>query len=133
MIRRPPRSTLFPYTTLFRSPRWSPDGQWLYFTMLRDAAQSAAIYRIPARGGAPVKVLDALGPIDLSPDGRTLARTAGDSVILDDPLTGVERTRFSAQPSSLSSTDSLLWGLDSVPWSQHVAWSPDGQWIAPSR
>src|SRR2546429_2748980 len=25
MIRRPPRSTLFPYTTLFRSP-WLPDG-----------------------------------------------------------------------------------------------------------
>src|SRR6266481_6545777 len=24
MIRRPPRSTLFPYTTLFRSPRWAP-------------------------------------------------------------------------------------------------------------
>src|SRR3989475_1587428 len=24
MIRRPPRSTLFPYTTLFRSPRDSP-------------------------------------------------------------------------------------------------------------
>src|SRR5690349_24198324 len=23
MIRRPPRSTLFPYTTLFRSPSWS--------------------------------------------------------------------------------------------------------------
>src|SRR2546430_11655582 len=26
MIRRPPRSTLFPYTTLFRS---SPENQWL--------------------------------------------------------------------------------------------------------
>src|SRR5438034_7815240 len=25
MIRRPPRSTLFPYTTLFRAPRASPD------------------------------------------------------------------------------------------------------------
>src|SRR2546427_2847016 len=24
MIRRPPRSTLFPYTTLFRSTRWAP-------------------------------------------------------------------------------------------------------------
>src|SRR2546430_8132463 len=24
MIRRPPRSTLFPYTTLFRSERWRP-------------------------------------------------------------------------------------------------------------
>src|SRR3712207_7990089 len=28
MIRRPPRSTLFPYTTLFRSPGdWTPDGR----------------------------------------------------------------------------------------------------------
>src|SRR5947208_13355505 len=26
MIRRPPRSTLFPYTTLFRSPRSRPPG-----------------------------------------------------------------------------------------------------------
>src|SRR5689334_24278423 len=26
MIRRPPRSTLFPYTTLFRSPMANPDG-----------------------------------------------------------------------------------------------------------
>src|SRR5256885_6907715 len=28
MIRRPPRSTLFPYTTLFRSSRPSPSSQW---------------------------------------------------------------------------------------------------------
>src|SRR2546430_6321714 len=27
MIRRPPRSTLFPYTTLFRSPQADPDPQ----------------------------------------------------------------------------------------------------------
>src|SRR2546429_5720965 len=26
MIRRPPRSTLFPYTTLFRSQLWGPKG-----------------------------------------------------------------------------------------------------------
>src|SRR3712207_7177772 len=26
MIRRPPRSTLFPYTTLFRSSAWVPQG-----------------------------------------------------------------------------------------------------------
>src|SRR3712207_8948855 len=38
MIRRPPRSTLFPYTTLFRSelvqitsPRFSPDGMEIAF------------------------------------------------------------------------------------------------------
>src|SRR2546430_5525159 len=29
MIRRPPRSTLFPYTTLFRSLAFSPDGRSL--------------------------------------------------------------------------------------------------------
>src|SRR5256885_11010155 len=29
MIRRPPRSTLFPYTTLFRSPGDDPQGQVL--------------------------------------------------------------------------------------------------------
>src|SRR5258705_9014892 len=28
MIRRPPRSTLFPYTTLFRSPGVSPCSEW---------------------------------------------------------------------------------------------------------
>src|SRR5690625_7404502 len=30
MIRRPPRSTLFPYTTLFRSTaaRWPPPARW---------------------------------------------------------------------------------------------------------
>src|SRR5260221_2120220 len=29
MIRRPPRSTLFPYTTLFRSPKERADSVWL--------------------------------------------------------------------------------------------------------
>src|SRR3712207_7641973 len=28
MIRRPPRSTLFPYTTLFRSPQLNLDVEW---------------------------------------------------------------------------------------------------------
>src|SRR5258708_31960741 len=46
MIRRPPRSTLFPYTTLFRSPRQPPPGR------LRAAAAAAraAAGRV-ARGG----------------------------------------------------------------------------------
>src|SRR5690349_22292834 len=37
MIRRPPRSTLFPYTTLFRSRRWrSGRGGFLQHGALRD-------------------------------------------------------------------------------------------------
>src|SRR2546421_8429541 len=38
MIRRPPRSTLFPYTTLFRSARFAADS-------LRDAAARHAAAR----------------------------------------------------------------------------------------
>src|SRR2546430_5506574 len=36
MIRRPPRSTLFPYTTLFRSSRWAAErvrGDYPEFTL----------------------------------------------------------------------------------------------------
>src|SRR5438874_10677496 len=40
MIRRPPRSTLFPYTTLFRSPVGYVYGQWVQ--RLPDAAGEAA-------------------------------------------------------------------------------------------
>jgi len=35
MIRRPPRSTLFPYTTLFRSVRKSKDVRYLKASLMR--------------------------------------------------------------------------------------------------
>src|SRR2546427_7030566 len=45
MIRRPPRSTLFPYTTLFRSP----DGKVLL---------------VPATGGAALQLAERIGGFD---------------------------------------------------------------------
>src|SRR5256885_8216343 len=50
MIRRPPRSTLFPYTTLFRSPRRQPE----FPPLLRPVAARAAsqLRRLPARACA---------------------------------------------------------------------------------
>src|SRR2546422_11288936 len=56
MIRRPPRSPLFPYTTLFRSPAvWSADGRYLaYFSLdlrrigvVNFGRQSEAVTQIP--------------------------------------------------------------------------------------
>src|SRR5256885_8548282 len=52
MIRRPPRSTLFPYTTLFRSPRQCGGGETC--PIRRDAASPVcqspgpALWREPA-------------------------------------------------------------------------------------
>src|SRR2546430_5096699 len=41
MIRRPPRSTLFPYTTLFRSgPHWRYMGGRVYVGSLREGARA---------------------------------------------------------------------------------------------
>src|SRR3712207_7321567 len=53
MIRRPPRSTLFPYTTLFRSTRISPDprGGNANTGRVPDARSS----RSPARGGRDLR------------------------------------------------------------------------------
>src|SRR5688572_32718606 len=46
MIRRPPRSTLFPYTTLFRSSRWG---------RFQDADESAYYEYICKRAGISVQ------------------------------------------------------------------------------
>src|SRR3712207_7351858 len=60
MIRRPPRSTLFPYTTLFRSPRGLgggqvPDGD-LGVVGLRRLGQEAALQ---ALGQGPLLPVEA--------------------------------------------------------------------------
>src|SRR3712207_7424872 len=55
MIRRPPRSTLFPYTTLFRSP--APSCLWsglAFFAIPEATAQrSASLRRSPQQKGNP--------------------------------------------------------------------------------
>src|SRR2546422_8615889 len=96
MIRRPPRSTLFPYTTLFRSPhaagdpsegggrsdprgtpgRGSRPGRLTCAGEGSGAARRPRRHRWPARGagerdGAPLLPGgDAVGPRDRRADGR---------------------------------------------------------------
>src|SRR2546421_12172588 len=68
MIRRPPRSTLFPYTTLFRS---IIDGMWIAFVV---AAGSIAGTLMRPRGWAsPAAIVAAgAGVAGLGAGGRTL-------------------------------------------------------------
>jgi F0F1-type ATP synthase membrane subunit b/b' len=57
MIRRPPRSTLFPYTTLFRSVRAAAAEAAVAAaeTILRDTAKGQVADSLIARGIADVK------------------------------------------------------------------------------
>src|SRR3712207_8165820 len=68
MIRRPPRSTLFPYTTLFRSPRTRPASGRPRHARLPDAAQ--------CRGAGDPRRRDGLHhrPLRGPPAGAALVR-----------------------------------------------------------
>src|SRR5690554_7123640 len=51
MIRRPPRSTLFPYTTLFRSDREQfANNQSQYMSAIKEKAYDMAIEDLKTRG-----------------------------------------------------------------------------------
>src|SRR3712207_8805147 len=50
MIRRPPRSTLFPYTTLFRSVKHETFGPLLYFMTYRDFDEALAMHNDVPQG-----------------------------------------------------------------------------------
>src|SRR3712207_9541664 len=66
MIRRPPRSTLFPYTTLFRSNRFNIDkgAHWLMAALLPAATVTRSVSlwsrQVRAIGGVAMRLLVAL-------------------------------------------------------------------------
>src|SRR3712207_4094494 len=53
MIRRPPRSTLFPYTTLFRSKVWDTDN-----LVLPSGKRFEVLVTPMGKGSIPLKALD---------------------------------------------------------------------------
>src|SRR5258706_5938864 len=72
MIRRPPRSTLFPYTTLFRS--WDDNGDQVYVLARGRGFRTLTLWAVDARTGAARVLVHEEGatPIDaqLSHSGR---------------------------------------------------------------
>src|SRR3712207_9425716 len=83
MIRRPPRSTLFPYTTLFRSvPTPNADLEMVYLnpagspsemcgTGLRCLARYARDYELVARDALTVATGAGVKKVILHPDGSS--------------------------------------------------------------
>src|SRR5947209_10111737 len=68
MVRRPPRSTLFPYTTLFRSPRG---------TAGRGGDQATADTGEPAPTGAEGELRSGAGSEDHHDDTTRIRRDTG--------------------------------------------------------
>src|SRR3712207_8298699 len=68
MIRRPPRSTLFPYTTLFRSAPVSPCGPWAPVSPCGPAG--------PTSPCAPVSPCGPCGPVSPCGPSRSEEHTS---------------------------------------------------------
>src|SRR5256885_16695234 len=68
MIRRPPRSTLFPYTTLFRSLYFSSDG----CVLVPDTGGAAVTSPATFKSNFPIDlaVVPVLGPVEHREDLR---------------------------------------------------------------
>src|SRR2546430_13600066 len=86
MIRRPPRSTLFPYTTLFRSLRFG-------------TSVTTADFRVPAD---PRFVLNSFGVICFGLVGLELASVMGDEI--ESP----QKTRSEEHTSELQSQSNIV-------------------------
>src|SRR4051812_11721243 len=65
MILRPPRSTLFPYTTLFRSPAIEQGVDMIYIDeeLVPKAVHDDATMSFTAWSGAPVDIFSSVNPI----------------------------------------------------------------------
>src|SRR5260221_12243040 len=106
MIRRPPRSTLFPYTTLFRSisvaPKKAPVGRGVPLTMApagKDGTIKQVIAIMSGKGGVGKSLVTGLLAVSLRRQGLRVG-------ILDGDLTGPSIARMSgtkAQPAKHSS------------------------------
>src|SRR3712207_8575681 len=70
MIRRPPRSTLFPYTTLFRSPAFVVLLAWLF---LKEGLGPAKLVSLGLTTGGVILVAGAYDPANLEVTPTVLA------------------------------------------------------------
>src|SRR5256885_15323629 len=98
MIRRPPRSTLFPYTTLFRSPFMPGKTQYMATPVVPTSAFAGAGYNNPDCNDPALTPAikevdgDGVGPY-VSAAGNTLTITAlGDQMVNNNAYSGPSAT-----------------------------------------
>src|SRR5256885_5136097 len=81
MIRRPPRSTLFPYTTLFRSPRRpNPLPDWVF--VLEEGLDEGLVHQRHRRRRAGVSEVEAAAPEDAGAQDRKSTRLNSSHLVI---------------------------------------------------
>src|SRR3712207_6872430 len=98
MIRRPPRSTLFPYTTLFRSiaDRVLPVAAIVVIDIVAGAAAEAVA--AGAAGEAVVAILAPQAVVSSASGERVVAAAAGETVVPEDR----KSTRLNSSHANIS-------------------------------
>src|SRR3712207_8920773 len=93
MIRRPPRSTLFPYTTLFRSP---------------GTVEPLALQAVEGEAGAVVQPLLVHVVVDARQDAQHLGAAVVDADVAADGVQHVHAVRSEEHTSELQSRQYLV-------------------------
>src|SRR2546422_9578461 len=106
MIRRPPRSTLFPYTTLFRSLYTDPAAVENRDIVIYDGADS--IDEIVSS----VSTIMSIPPIGVPGNAKTTYIVADGQTFTDDTLFN-GNVIASDPPASFNGSDGPLWDTDS--------------------
>lgn len=108
-----------------RNIAWSPDGDTILFSADRQGDEFQQVYRIPAGGGRPEALTDALeaqhhlAAQPWSPDGSTILYNSNDREPVDQDV--VVQNVATGEVRRLLQSGGLLFG---------VSWSPDGRKIA---
>jgi serine/threonine protein kinase len=113
-----------PADSLYRSPAFSPDGNYIYFRRVEDYMRRVLyLLRVPVLGGTPqVVVRDVDSAITFSPEGKRLAY-----VRENDPEVG----KFQVLMANADGTDEKMLAGGLLYASRFaVAWSPNGKQIA---
>ena len=104
---------------------FSPDGNYLYYTAYQRPPVFGALYRVPALGGSPVKLLDDIdSPVTFAPDGKhiafvRLAPLEKETYVMTANADGTQMQKLATRkhPDYFADNDG-------------VSWSPDGKLIA---
>src|SRR3712207_5988476 len=112
MIRRPPRSTLFPYTTLFRSPEgglflWATLPDYIDTTDLLARALQEHVAFVPGRaayldgrGGSSMRLnFSGVGDDEIREGVRRIGEVVREQLALYGTLTGARPVEPAAEPA----------------------------------